>query len=210
MHIIHANGVCLRSEESEGEARECWRQKSKRRKCCGSQWRDPPDLEFVFCVRRSSPAEGALATGAELSLPKAKNATLRLMVPMIPTDPTSNLTNPFLLSGVNPEPTVFFFLFALSAQIMSAGAIPVFVVRDWIKPFQEQIDWPSFSFSFTPDQMGPKMMEVLRAVTPDELLLMQVYTYEDWVGCLLACVCPGWGLRMLAQPKALLLVYTIK
>ena len=111
MHIIHANGVCLRSEESEGEARECWRQKSKRRKCCGSQWRDPPDLEFVFCVRRSSPAEGALATGAELSLPKAKNATLRLMVPMTPADPTSNLTNPFLLSGVNPEPTVVFFVF---------------------------------------------------------------------------------------------------
>lgn len=74
----------------------------------------PTRLRVRFCVRRSSPAEGALATGAELSLPKAKNATLRLMVSMTPADPTSNLTNPFLLSDVNPEPTttvVFLFCF---------------------------------------------------------------------------------------------------
>lgn len=59
-------------------------------------------------------------------------------------------------------------------QVMSAGAIPVFVVRDWIKPFQEQIDWPSFSFTFTPDQVGPSMVQVLRAVPPDQLRFMQV------------------------------------
>lgn len=59
-------------------------------------------------------------------------------------------------------------------QVMSAGAIPVFVVRDWIKPFQEQIDWPSFSFTFTPDQVGPAMVDVLRAVSPEQLIQMQV------------------------------------
>ncbi|CAM9963910.1 unnamed protein product [Ectocarpus sp. 4 AP-2014] len=58
-------------------------------------------------------------------------------------------------------------------EIMSAGAIPVFVVRDWIKPFQEQIDWPSFSFVFSPDDVGPIMMETLRAVEPAQLLEMQ-------------------------------------
>lgn len=58
---------------------------------------------------------------------------------------------------------------------MSAGAIPVFVVRDWMKPFQEKIDWPSFSFSFTPDTVGPTMVEVLRAVPPGELEEMQVH-----------------------------------
>lgn len=57
---------------------------------------------------------------------------------------------------------------------MSAGAIPVFVVRDWVKPFQEQVDWSSFSFSFTPDAVGPAMVEMLRAVPPDELKEMQV------------------------------------
>ncbi|CAN0442925.1 unnamed protein product, partial [Hapterophycus canaliculatus] len=57
---------------------------------------------------------------------------------------------------------------------MSAGAIPVFVVRDWVKPFQEQIDWPSFSFVFSPDDVGPTMLEALRAVEPEELKQMQV------------------------------------
>lgn len=57
---------------------------------------------------------------------------------------------------------------------MSAGAIPVFVVRDWIKPFQEQIDWPSFSFSVTPDNVGPELVATLRAIPPKELMYMQV------------------------------------
>lgn len=29
-------------------------------------------------------------------------------------------------------------------HVMSAGSIPVFVVRDFVRPFREQIDWPSF------------------------------------------------------------------
>ena len=67
-------------------------------------------------------------------------------------------------------------------QIMSAGAIPVFVVRDWIKPFQETVDWPSFSFSFNPDAVGPAMVEALRAVSPGELEEMQVrFRHDDRV-----------------------------
>lgn len=62
----------------------------------------------------------------------------------------------------------------MHAQIMSAGAIPVFVVRDWIKPFQEQIDWSSFSFSVTPENVGPQLVETLRAIPPEELRVMQV------------------------------------
>lgn len=70
----------------------------------------------------------------------------------------------------------------MRAQIMSAGAIPVFVVRDWIKPFQEHIDWPSFSFTFSPDQVGPRMVDVLRAVSPEQLRLMQVCSFVRWPG----------------------------
>lgn len=44
---------------------------------------------------------------------------------------------------------------------MSAGSIPVFVVRDFVRPFREQIDWPSFSFMFTPDQVRMYVRENL-------------------------------------------------
>ena len=57
---------------------------------------------------------------------------------------------------------------------MSAGAIPVFVARDFVRPFSEQYDWPSFSFTFSPDQVGPDMLRTLRAVPPKELEDMQV------------------------------------
>lgn len=65
-------------------------------------------------------------------------------------------------------PTVFFW------QVMSAGAIPVFVGRDIVRPFREQIDWPSFSFIFTPDEVYSSMVKTLRAVPLWELTLMQV------------------------------------
>lgn len=60
------------------------------------------------------------------------------------------------------------------AEVMSAGAIPVFVTRDYIRPFPERVDWPSFSFTFTPEEIGPAMMNALRSVTPEELWHMQV------------------------------------
>ncbi|CAM9211637.1 unnamed protein product, partial [Ascophyllum nodosum] len=59
------------------------------------------------------------------------------------------------------------------AEVMSAGAIPVFVARDIVKPFSENYDWPSFSFTFSPDQVGPVMLQTLRVVPPDELAEMQ-------------------------------------
>ncbi|CAM9928400.1 unnamed protein product, partial [Hapterophycus canaliculatus] len=60
------------------------------------------------------------------------------------------------------------------AEVMSAGAIPVFVARDIVKPFPERVDWSSFSFSFPPEEVGPAMLATLRAVAPAELLVMQV------------------------------------
>lgn len=60
------------------------------------------------------------------------------------------------------------------AEVMSAGAIPVFVARDIIRPFNEQFDWPSFSFVFAPSQVGEIMMETLRNVSPEQLARMQV------------------------------------
>lgn len=60
------------------------------------------------------------------------------------------------------------------AEVMSAGAIPVIVARDYVRPFPERIDWPSMSFMFTPDEVGEYMMAVLRAVEPKKLWEMQV------------------------------------
>ncbi|CAN0080035.1 unnamed protein product, partial [Ectocarpus fasciculatus] len=58
-------------------------------------------------------------------------------------------------------------------EIMSAGSIPVFVGRDLVPPFMEQIDWSSFSFAFAPDQVESQMMKTLRAVPRAELEQMQ-------------------------------------
>lgn len=60
------------------------------------------------------------------------------------------------------------------AEVMSAGAIPVFVARDIIQPFREQFDWPSFSFAFTPTDVWYSLLKTLRAVPPDQLADMQV------------------------------------
>ncbi|CAM9146099.1 unnamed protein product [Scytosiphon promiscuus] len=53
-------------------------------------------------------------------------------------------------------------------EVMSAGAIPVFVMRDAILPLPEQIDWASFSFIFTPDDVGPAMIETLRRASESD------------------------------------------
>lgn len=61
-----------------------------------------------------------------------------------------------------------------ASQVMSAGAIPVFVGRDLVRPFDEEFDWDKFSFVFTPDEVGPGLIETLRAVSPEQLKEMQV------------------------------------
>ena len=60
------------------------------------------------------------------------------------------------------------------AEVMSAGAIPVFVTRDAVLPFREQIDWPSFSFSFSPDRVKPDLLRTLKSVSPRQLDDMKV------------------------------------
>lgn len=64
------------------------------------------------------------------------------------------------------------------AEVMSAGAIPVFVARDMVRPFPERVDWPSLSFCFSPEEVGPTMMATLRSVPPAELLVMQVTVFS--------------------------------
>ena len=60
------------------------------------------------------------------------------------------------------------------AEVMGAGAIPVVVARDVVLPFREQFDWPSFSLSFAPDQVGSELIRTLRAISPTQLKEMQV------------------------------------
>lgn len=57
---------------------------------------------------------------------------------------------------------------------MSAGALPVFVGRDIVRPFREQISWPLFSFIFTPEEVGSVMIDTLRTVSEEMLEQMQV------------------------------------
>ncbi|CAM9918875.1 unnamed protein product, partial [Hapterophycus canaliculatus] len=58
-------------------------------------------------------------------------------------------------------------------EALSAGAIPVFVHQDYVKPFPGLIPWSEFSFSF-PAEEAPRILDTLRAVTEKELVQMQV------------------------------------
>ncbi len=60
------------------------------------------------------------------------------------------------------------------AEVMGAGAIPVFVARDYVLPFGEHIDWSSFSISIPPDRVELDMMRTLKALSPRQLEEMQV------------------------------------
>lgn len=48
------------------------------------------------------------------------------------------------------------------------------VARDYVPPFREHFDWPSFSLTFAPEQVGAYMLKVLRAVPQAQLEEMQV------------------------------------
>ena len=74
-----------------------------------------------------------------------------------------------------PAPTTY----APAGQVMSSGAIPVFVGRDLVPPFREQFDWESFSFMFSPDEVGPSMVKTLQSVPPEKLREMQVSRLLD-------------------------------
>ncbi|CAM9341025.1 unnamed protein product [Ectocarpus sp. 4 AP-2014] len=65
-------------------------------------------------------------------------------------------------------------------EVMSAGSIPVFVGRDLVPPFMEQIDWPSISFAFTPDEVESRMMSTLLAVPRAQLEEMQRKSLEAY------------------------------
>lgn len=65
------------------------------------------------------------------------------------------------------------YLPAIDKQVMSAGCIPVIIARDYVKPFPEEVDWPSFSFTFSPEEV-PYMLRTLRSIPPKELIEMQV------------------------------------
>ncbi|CAM9522844.1 unnamed protein product [Ectocarpus fasciculatus] len=65
-------------------------------------------------------------------------------------------------------------------EVMSAGSIPVFVGRDLVPPFLEQVDWPSISFAFTPDEVESRKMRTLLAVPRTQLEEMQRKSLEAY------------------------------
>lgn len=60
------------------------------------------------------------------------------------------------------------------AEVMSAGAIPVIVAKDYVPPFPERVDWKAFSFTFPPEDVSAMMLDTLQAVPIAELREMQV------------------------------------
>ena len=67
-------------------------------------------------------------------------------------------------------------------EVLSAGALPVFVYPDvdWIKPYSHIINWDEISFSFTPQEI-PTILPKLRNLTKDKIetmrnKAMEVYT----------------------------------
>lgn len=58
-------------------------------------------------------------------------------------------------------------------EALSAGAIPVFIHNDFVKPFPNRIPWRLCSFSF-PVEEAPYIIETLRAVPQEKLTAMQV------------------------------------
>ncbi|CAM9123001.1 unnamed protein product [Ectocarpus sp. 6 AP-2014] len=63
------------------------------------------------------------------------------------------------------------------AEALSAGALPVFIHQDFVKPFPGKIPWSEFSFSF-PSEEVPRMLKTLRAVPDKKLAQMQATALE--------------------------------
>lgn len=58
-------------------------------------------------------------------------------------------------------------------EVLSAGAIPVFIHEDFVKPFPELIPWRRCSFTFPPEHSA-NILQTLRSVSPHKLATMQV------------------------------------
>ncbi|CAN0464627.1 unnamed protein product, partial [Laminaria digitata] len=57
-------------------------------------------------------------------------------------------------------------------EALSAGAIPVFIHQNFVKPFPGKIPWSTFSFSF-PAEESSRIIDTLRAVSAEKLAKMQ-------------------------------------
>jgi len=70
------------------------------------------------------------------------------------------------------------------AEVMSAGCIPVFVASDqYVRPFEDEIDWNSISVSFEPEKVDTIMVK-LSSYTADQILGMQkhvILTYNRFL-----------------------------
>ena len=66
-------------------------------------------------------------------------------------------------------------------EALSAGAIPVFIHQNFVKPFPGRIPWNTFSFSF-PAEEAPRIIDTLRTVSPPKLAEMQARTPHAIVG----------------------------
>eukprot|EP00904_Undaria_pinnatifida_P003028 jgi/Undpi1/12726/HiC_scaffold_6.g02394.m1 len=62
-------------------------------------------------------------------------------------------------------------------EALSAGAIPVFIHQNFVKPFPGRIPWQTFSFTF-PAEEAPRIIDTLRAVSPRKLAKMQATALE--------------------------------
>lgn len=58
-------------------------------------------------------------------------------------------------------------------EALSAGTIPVFIIKDYVKPFPGRIPWRKFSLCF-PTEEAEHVLEFLRAIPMEKVIEMQV------------------------------------
>eukprot|EP00730_Choanoeca_flexa_P009681 TRINITY_DN12861_c0_g1_i1.p1 TRINITY_DN12861_c0_g1~~TRINITY_DN12861_c0_g1_i1.p1 ORF type:complete len:141 (+),score=27.59 TRINITY_DN12861_c0_g1_i1:1-423(+) len=69
---------------------------------------------------------------------------------------------------------------------MAAGAIPVIVVNHYVLPYQDLLDWKTFSVQ-VPEHRMLELPEILARITPEEREIMQrnvVFVYEQFFSSL--------------------------
>lgn len=100
-------------------------------------------------------------------LPRNVDLCERLQKEYVETDYEDLMNTTFALLPGGRSPATY-----RLGEALSAGAIPVFIHQNFVKPFPDRIPWKDFSFSF-PADAAPEILDVLRAVPEEEITKMQ-------------------------------------
>lgn len=113
-------------------------------------------------------AEHCLEVHQEHLLPENVDRCKRLNREYLAVDYADIMNTTFALVPAGRSPATY-----RLGEALSAGAIPVFVHDNFVKPFPARIPWHRCSFTFS-SQDTPGIIDALRAVPHQRLLEMQV------------------------------------